>query len=258
MRLQDKVAIVTGSSRGLGRALALGLAREGANLVVTSRTPSAADRVAWEIEAMGSQALAVHLDVSDERSVAGMVKETLQRFGKIDILVNNAGIVTPFREVVELPVEEWDQTFGTNSRGTFLCSKLVLPGMIERRYGKIINVAAGVLDERVHVGLSAYCASKAAVINFSRQLAAEVRSYGINVNAIDPGAVKTSMAEQFHASEQANQWLMKQQTVDEERRFRSPEEVVPILVFLASDDSAAMSGRFLQVTSKDSPKYLQL
>jgi NAD(P)-dependent dehydrogenase (short-subunit alcohol dehydrogenase family) len=258
MQLKDRVAIVTGAGRGLGKAFALGLAGAGAHVVVTSRTQKDVDQVASEIKTIGRRALAVRVDVSDSGSIQDLVAQALKEFGKVDILINNAGICTPFREVIDLPVEEWDRTFNTNLRATFLCSKAVLPIMTRNRYGKIINIAAGVVDERVHVGMSPYCASKAGVVNFTRQLAAEVRRFGINVNAIDPGAVRTSMAEQFEVSEETTHWLMKQQTVDEERRFRLPEEIVPILIFLASDESRAMNGRFLQVSSGDSPKYLQL
>lgn len=256
MRLEGLVAIVTGASRGLGKAFALALATNGADVVVVARTPP--HEVAAEIVSNGRQAVALSADVSSEESVLEMVEQTSKRFERIDILVNNAGIVTPFREVVDFPTEEWDQTFNINLRGAFVCSKAVLPSMIARRYGKIINVAAGVLEERVQVGLSAYCASKAGVVNFTRQLAAEVRKYGINVNAIDPGAVRTSMAEQFEISEETKEWLAKQQTVDEGLRFRPPQEIVPLLIFLASDDSRAMTGRLLQVSSRDSPMYLQL
>lgn len=258
MRLRDKVAIVTGAGRGLGRAYALGLAREGSDVVVVSRTQSNVDRVVSEITALGRRGLAVAADVADEQAVSVMVDRTLKEFGRIDILVNNTGIVTPFRDVVDLPTEEWDRTLAVNLRSTFLCCKAVLPNMISRRAGKIINVGAGVLDERVQVGLSAYCASKAAVINFTRQLAGEVRRHRINVNCLDPSAVKTSMAEQFEVTDETRNWLLKQQVVDEELRFRDPEEIVPILVFLASEESRALNGRFLQVSSKDSPKYLQL
>ena len=258
MRLKDKVAVVTGSGRGLGKAFALGLANAGANVVVTSRTKTAVDQTAAEITKTGVRALGIQTDVSEESSIQELVKTVLKEFGRIDILVNNAGICLPFREVVDLPVEEWDQTFNTNLRATFLCSKATLPSMIKNGYGKIINIAAGVLDERVHVGMSPYCASKAGVINFTRQLAAEVRRFGINANCIDPGAVKTSMAEQYEVSKETLEWLNKQQTVGEERRFRPPDHIVSILLFLASDDSRAMNGRFLQASSGDSPKYLQL
>lgn len=257
--LHGKVAIVTGGGRGLGRAYALGLAREGVDVAVTSRSQAALDQVVSEIVAMGRRGLAVRVDLANEASVQGMVERTLQEFGKIDILVNNSGIVTPFRNVVDMPSDEWDQTFSVNLRGTFLCCRAVLPHMISRREGKIINLGAGVVEERVHVGMSAYCASKAGVINFTRQLAAEVRQYGINVNCLDPGAVKTDMAEQFEVSNETREWLLKQQTVDEDqRRFRATDDIISLLVFLASDASRALNGRFLQVSSKGEPKYLQL
>jgi NAD(P)-dependent dehydrogenase (short-subunit alcohol dehydrogenase family) len=256
VRLEGRVAIVTGASRGLGKAFALALASEGADVVVGARTPP--QDVAGEIAASGRRSLAVHADVTSEDSVVEMAAAARKCFGRIDILVNNAGIVTPFRELVDLPTEEWDRTLNVNLRGTYLCCKAVLPAMIERRYGKIVNVAAGVMEERVHVGLSPYCASKAGVANLTRQLAAEVRRHGINVNAIDPGAVRTGMAEQFEVSTETRQWLARQQTVDEALRFRPPEDITPILVFLASDESRAMTGRLFQVASRDSPMYLQL
>jgi len=159
-----------------------------------------------------------------------------------------------------MAVEEWDRTFTVNLRGAFLCCRAVLPTMIERRYGKIVNLGAGVLDERVHMGMSAYCASKAGLINLTRQLAAEVRQYKINVNAIDPGAVRTAMAEAFEVSAETTRWLKLQQTVDETHgaRFRTAEEIAPLAVFLASDESRMLNGRFLQVSSQASPYYLQL
>jgi NAD(P)-dependent dehydrogenase (short-subunit alcohol dehydrogenase family) len=199
------------------------------------------------------------VDLAEETSVQNLVGEALKAFGKIDILVNNAGILTPFRNVIDMPAHEWDLTQTINLRGTFLCCKSVLPHMISRRKGRIINIGAGVTDERVHVGMSAYCASKAGVINLTRQLAAEVREFGINVNCLDPGAVRTSMAEQLEVNDQTREWLLKQQTVESDtRRFRATEDIVPLLLFLASEESRALNGRFLQVASKGSPKYLQL
>lgn len=257
MRLKNKVAIVTGSSRGLGKAFARALAEEGASVVITSRSFADAEQVASEI---GPHALPLVLDVSEEASVRAMVRDTLARFGTIDILVNNAGIVTPFHEIVDMPIEEWDRIFSVNLRGTFLCCRAVLPAMIAKRYGKIINLGAGVLDERAQPGIIPYCAAKAGIINFTRHLAAEVRRYKINVNAIDPGAVRTGMAEGFEISEETTRWLNLQQTVDETHgaRFRSPEEIAPLVVFLASDESKMLNGRFLQVSSQANPYYLQL
>lgn len=256
-RLRDKVAIVTGSSRGLGKGLAKALAAEGASVVVTSRSLAQAERAAAEI---GPRALPLALDVADEASVAAMVRDALARHGTIDILVNNAGVVTPFREIVDLPLAEWERTFAVNLRGTFLCCRAVLPTMIARRCGKIINLGAGVLEERAQPGITPYCVSKAGIINFTRHLAAEVRRHRINVNAIDPGAVRTGMADGFEASAETKRWLALQQTVDETHgaRFRSPEEIAPLVIFLASDESRMLNGRFLQASSQANPYYLQL
>ena len=256
-RFEGKVAVVTGSSRGLGKGLALALAAEGAAVVITSRTLREAEKAAAEI---GPRATPLVLDVTCAESVQAMVEATLARHGTIDILVNNAGIVEPFREIVDLPVEDWDRTFAVNLRGTFLCCRAVLPTMIAKRYGKIVNLGAGILEERAHPGIVPYCASKAAIINFTRHLAAEVKRHKINVNVIDPGATLTHMAEGFEVSEETKRWLRLQQTVDESHgpRFRSPAEVAPLVLFLVSDEARMLNGRFLQVSSQANPYYLQL
>lgn len=256
-RFTGKVAIITGSSRGLGRGLAEAFAAEGAFVVITSRTLAEAERTA---AALGPTALPLGVDVSSPGSVETMVKAVLAKYGTVDILVNNAGIVMPFCEIVDLPVESWDQTFAVNLRGTFLCCRAVLPTMIARQSGKIINLGAGILEERAHRGITPYCASKAAIINFTRHLAAEVKRHKINVNVIDPGAVRTDMAHGFEVSAETKRWLQMQQTVDESSgaRFRSPAEVAPLALFLASEESRMLNGRFLQVSSQASPYYLQL
>jgi NAD(P)-dependent dehydrogenase (short-subunit alcohol dehydrogenase family) len=257
MRLKDRVAIITGSSRGLGKGLATALATEGAAVVITSRSLEAAQQASAEI---GGNALPLALDVSSETSVAAMVRDTVSRFGSIDILVNNAGLVTPFREVVDMPADEWDRTISINLRGTFLCCKAVLPVMIAKEYGKIVNLGAGVLDERAQLGITPYCVSKAAIINFTRHLAAEVKRYKINVNCIDPGAVRTEMAAGFEANDETTRWLDLQQKVDDSYgpRFRTPEEIAPLVTFLVSDESRMLNGRFLQASSQAYPYYLQL
>jgi 3-oxoacyl-[acyl-carrier protein] reductase len=257
MRLQNKVAIVTGSSRGLGKALAKAFVAEGASVVITSRASTEAKAAAAEI---GPQAWPIALDVADEASVQAMVRDTVAHFGSIDILVNNAGILTPFREIVDVPLEEWDRVFAVNLRGTFLCCKTVLPVMIAKKYGKIVNLGAGVLEERAQPGVTPYCVTKAGIINFTRHLAAEVRRHKINVNAVDPGAVRTDMAAGLEVSDETKRWLKLQQTVDETHgsRFRTAQEIAPLVTFLASDESKMLNGRFLQASSQANPYYLQL
>ena len=258
MKLKDQVAIVTGGNRGLGRAICLAMAQEGARVAVTGRSNSLNHKVADEISSRGGQALAITLDVTAQTSVEQMVGEVLSRWGRIDILVNNAAIFGQIKWVVDYDPDEWDRIMAVNLRGPFLCCRAVLPHMIERRTGKIVNVAAGVLDERVDPGVAPYYASKAGLINFTRQLAAEVKRYGIFVNAIDPGGLDTAMTDQIKEVERdSTEWVAAQQ-VEEDLRLRQPEEITPMVLFLASSESNMMTGRFLQASSRGNPLYLQL
>ena len=189
-----------------------------------------------------------------------MVGATLRQFGRIDVRVNNAGIVTHSgKSWICRSRRSGPGVFGQFA-GTFLCCRAVLPTMIAQRYGKIINLGAGVLEERAQPGIAPYCATKAGIINLTRHLAAEVRKHGINVNVVDPGAVRTGMAEGFEVSAETQRWLQLQQTVDETHgaRFRTPEEVAPLVTFLASKRIQDVNGRFLQVGSQANPYYLQL
>jgi NAD(P)-dependent dehydrogenase (short-subunit alcohol dehydrogenase family) len=259
MRFEDQVAIVTGGNRGLGRAICLALAREGARVVVASRSAEPNRRVVDEISPTGGQALPFPLDVADPSSVEAMVREVLTRWGRIDLLVNNAGIQGKIAWVVDYDPAEWDRIMAINLRGPFLCCRAVLPGMIARRRGKIVNVAAGVMDERVDYGAAAYYASKAGLINFTRQLAAEVKRYRIHVNAIDPAGMDTAMSDEIKSVEQTSDEFTGTQTNrDPALRLRKPEEIVPMVLFLLSDESDMMTGRLLQASSQDEVQYLQL
>lgn len=259
MRFKDRVAIVTGGNRGLGRAICLTLAREGARVVVAARSVERSQQVADEIGAAGGQALAVPLDVADPGSVQAMVDRVMARWGQIDMLVNNAGIQGKIAWVVDYDPAEWDRIVAINLRGPFLCCRAVLPGMIARRSGKIVNVAAGVMDERVDYGVAAYYASKAGLINFTRQLAAEVKRYGIYVNAIDPAGMDTAMSDEIIEVEQASEEFAGTQTnKNPALRLRKPEAIVPMLTFLLSEESDIMTGRLLQASSPDDVQYLQL
>ncbi len=247
MRLAGRVAIVTGSSRGIGKAVALGLAREGARVVVAARTqtprkrlPGTISQVAAEIEAMGGKALPLRCDVSDEESVAGMVHRAMGEWGRIDILVNNAasGSYLPFQET---SVELWDRVVAVNLRGTFLCTRSVLPHMIEAGAGSIINVssvgAGSIFSQTVSragsgstlMGIT-YSATKAGIERFSVGLAAEMGRHNIAVNALKPARpVLTEALKIFLPDADWSQWA-------------TPRRMVVAMVFLAGQDARGVNG----------------
>ena len=191
-RLRERVAVVTGSGRGIGKAAALTLAREGASVAVATRTPEHADRTASEIRDAGGTALPVPLDVSDRESVEAMRNRVLERFGRVDILVNVAGLstLTPLEDLEE---DEWDRVLAVNLKGVYLCARAVLPAMMEQRYGRIVSVAS-IAGRYGRAQMSAaYSASKAGVLGFTRSVAKRYGEYGITANAIAPGTIVTDM-----------------------------------------------------------------
>ncbi len=262
MKLKDRVAIVTGGNKGLGRAISMMLAEEGARVVVAARSKERNKDTVNKITSKGCEAISVALDVAQPASVQAMVDTVLSHWGQVDILVNNAAIFGRMEWIVKYDPDEWDQIMAINLKGPFLCTKAVLPGMMQRRKGVVLNIAAGVVDERVDLGVAAYYASKAGLVNFTRQLAAEVKRYGIRANAIDPGGLKTEMSEDImkaeEHSDEGSPALVEAQKVEPELRLRTPEEIMPMVRFLVSDDSHMMTGRFLQVSSRGNPLYLQL
>jgi len=254
-----KTAIVTGASRGLGRAIARELGALGANVVLVARGLPRLKSVAEEITDAGGKALAITCDVSQADAVDAMVAEAAGAFGRIDLLVNNAGIQGEIAWVVDYDPDEWDRIMAVNLKSVFLCSRVVLRGMIARRAGKIVNVAAGVMEERVDYGVAAYYAAKAGVINLTRQIAAEVKRYHIFVNAIDPAGLDTALSDEILAVEDAsNEFAGTQTNKNPEIRLRPPEAIVPMVVFLLSGASSMMTGRLLQASSPDDVQYLQL
>ena len=186
-RFSGKVAIVTGAARGMGKATALTLARDGATVVINDINRESAEAVVKEIEAGGGQALAYIADVTDEVQVQAMVDATVERFGTVDILVNNAGIVRATSPLETIPLEEWELMMLVNVTGVFLCTKAVLPIMRARRSGKIINISSSAGRSTSTFGGAHYTTSKAAVLGLSRHTAREVAPYNINVNAVAPG-----------------------------------------------------------------------
>ena len=230
MELQGKVAIVTGGGRGIGRAIALAFAREGARTVIAARSAVEIQEVAREIQELKQDVLAIQVDISREEDVARMVSQTLERFDTIDILVNNAGTNLPKRNVIDLTLKEWEQVLAVNLTGTFLTTKAVLPVMMEKRQGKIINISSrgGRLGA---AGRGPYRASKAALINFTETVAAEAKDYGIDVNAICPGAVETRMMDEISVGHKADLG-----------RLMQPDEIARVALFLASADASAIFG----------------
>ena len=251
MRLEDKVAIVTGSARGIGRAIALSLANEGASVVVADKEPG--HETASMIRALGKPAFYIAVDVRDGRSVEQLVSRTIQEFGKIDVLVNNAGVFI-FATVVDMTEEQWNLTFDVNIKGIFLCCKAVAREMIARKIaGKIVNVSSSAALAG-HVGYSAYCSSKRAVLAFSESLAKELGPFGINVNAICPGDTETDMltdevkkiaAQKDISQDRARQGKLENIPLG---RFATPEDIANVVVFLASDEARHVSGEFIKIT----------
>jgi citronellol/citronellal dehydrogenase len=238
--LRGKIAIVTGASRGIGKAIAVGLAREGAQVVVAARSESAPSErlpgsiheTVAQIEAAGGDALAVRLDVTDEASVAAMVETTLERFGRIDALVNNAGVDFRF-PVVDMPLKRWDVVLRVDLTGPFLCSRAVLPTMIAQGGGSIVNISSVAASERGGgtIGYSAvYAASKAGLERFTWALAAEVSRHNIAVNALKPSQVIDT--------EGMRTWVEE----DKRKGWSTPDAMVACAVFLARQDAAGVTG----------------
>jgi NAD(P)-dependent dehydrogenase (short-subunit alcohol dehydrogenase family) len=244
--LTDKVALVTGAARGIGRAIAEAYAEHGAKVVVSDLLAEQARAVAGGINAAhGPRALALYLDVTDPQSVLHAIDTTVTRFGRIDILVNNAGILRP-HPIVDFPVEDWDLIFDVNVRGTFLCSQAAARQMIEQGNGGcIINVssASGKKADREE---AAYCASKSAVIGFTRVLALELGQYGIRANAILPGATDTEMLRDLvDQVPGVREELLAKTPLG---RMARPRDQANAALFLASDLASHVTGEQLVVS----------
>ena len=225
--LQGKVALVTGASQGLGRALALAYAREGASLVVNSRSEDGIRPVAGEVEGLGAEVLAVAADVSRAEDARTLVEQAVGRFGGIDVLVNNAGLLGPRVAIEEYPEEEWRRVIDANLTGSYLVTKATIPHL--REGASIINVVSGVsVEGRAEWG--AYSVSKFGVEGLSQILAAELEGRGVRSNAVDPGGMRTGMRAAAYPEE------------DPQTRI-TPEENTAVFVYLASDESKGVTGR---------------
>jgi 3-oxoacyl-[acyl-carrier protein] reductase len=240
-RLRNRNAIVTGAGQGIGRAIALGLAREGAGVVIADINEQNATSVKSEIEAAGGKAVAIRTDVSNEISVQAMVENSLREFSRLDILVNNAGIF-PVSSVEEMREEDWDSVIGTNLVGAFLCSRAVANKFLQQGSGRIISITSGRAFQGAK-NAAHYASSKAGIIGFSKSLALELASHQITVNVICPGITDTAQPRGHQTEEQIYAQAQKIPL----GRIGQPDDLVGPAVFLASDAAGFITGQTIVV-----------
>lgn len=224
MKLKDRIAIITGGGRGIGRATAIAFANEGANIVLAARTEKEINAVAEEVKELGSSAIAIQTDVQQKSEVDTLVRSTLNTFGKVDILVNNAGVAI-HNPIPKIREEDWDFTMSVNLKGVFLCTQAVFSHMCEQKSGHIVNVSS-VSGKIGHVNGGAYCASKFAVIGFTETTNNEGRRYGVKASVVCPGPVDTKMRRDNHPD-------------DVIEHLTRPEDVAELILFLVTQPKHA-------------------
>ena len=240
--LESKVAIVTGARRGIGEAIALKLAENGAKVVITDIDQGDCELVVEKIKKAGGEGLALKLDVTDEDNIKEVIKTVKEKFERIDILINNAGIFIQ-EELDKMDTSKIEKILDVNLKGVILCSKYVIPEMKNQKYGKIISTAsiAGFVGFELS---SIYCATKGGIINLTRELALDLGKYKINVNAIAPGVIKTVMTEPLLADEKTKAGLLAKIPYG---RIGKPEDIANVAAFLASDESEYITGQTIVV-----------
>jgi 3-oxoacyl-[acyl-carrier protein] reductase len=240
-RFQERVALVTGASRGIGEAIARRLAAEGATVVAAARTADALEKVVAGIAEAGGQAQALTLDLADPASVENGVKTVLASHGRIDVLVNNAGI-TEDNLLIRMPKDSWDRVLATNLTGAFLLTQAAVKAMLRKRYGRIVNITS-VVGLMGNAGQANYAASKAGLIGLTRSVARELASRNITCNAVAPGFIATAMSEKM--TDAARESLSGQIPLG---RLGTPDDVAAAVAFLASEDAAYVTGAVLNVS----------
>ena len=252
MKLSNKIAIITGSGRGIGRAIAIAFAKEGAKVSLVARTISELEETSQLIEEYGSTSLVIPTDVTQPSSVASMVQETVSQYGRVDILVNNAGVPGPIGALQNNKIDDWIKKIQVNVIGPYLCCKSVVPLMTNQGGGKIINLA-GAGANNAWANLSAYCTSKAGVVRMTEVLALELEDKNIQVNALGPGSIHTRMWEELRNGAEAANATKIQEIGDRvlSGGGASLENPAELAVFLASDDSGKLSGRLISAVTDD-------
>jgi NAD(P)-dependent dehydrogenase (short-subunit alcohol dehydrogenase family) len=240
-KLTNKIALVTGGRRGMGRAHALALAEQGAKVIVTDIDANECSMVVEEIIAKGGEAVCMKLDVSNKKKVDEVFDEIIKQFGRLDILVNNAGVYMP-KPALELTEEEWDNTININLKGEFVCAQRAAKEMARNKWGRIINItsiASGGVGVGIYGGVH-YSASKGGIIAMTESMAVEWASLGINVNAVAPGAIDTPMSRKGRMTPEDMQSFLNARVPL--KRIGKPEEVSAMVVFLASEEASYITG----------------
>ncbi len=254
MMLKEKIAVITGGGRGLGRVIALACAKEGADLVLASRSLEALQETKAAVENLGRQALVVPTNIRHEESVRNLAEQALARYGRIDILVNNTGITGPTAPLWEIMPAEWEETFAVNVTGAYLCCRAFLPSMLERRSGCILFISS-MTGKRPLFGRSPYAAGKLALVGLARTLAWETGPYGIRVNVVSPGPIEGERVERVIRNQAQAEGISEEEA---RRRFTSnsplgrlvpPGNIADAVVFLASDKAASITGEDLNVSA---------
>jgi len=247
-RVKDKVALVTGASRGLGRAISITLAREGADIVIWDMAMEGANKVAQEVRGLGRRALVQGVDVTDSAQVQAAMLTAIEQFGRIDILVNNAGIVSAAPTLLDLSDEQWSKEIAVDLTGTFYCTKAILKHMIDRRSGKIVNIASLAGELGRPLTSASYSAAKAGVLGLTMSVAQSVAKYGINVNAVCPGIIIT----EIHAAYTQEQLTQLQADIPLNRSgvpgvHGRPSDIADAVLFLASSEADYITGTRIRV-----------
>lgn len=247
MEFKDKIAVVTGASRSIGRGIALALAKEGCAVAVNySKSKGEADEVVKTIKEMGGKAFAIQCDVSKRDEVEAMFKTTIEKFGKVDILVNNAGVAFG-GSILETTDEVWDKQLAVNLKGVFLCSQIAARHMVERKYGKIVNISSNSGFGIAMDGETSYAVSKAGVIQLTKSCAYDLGPYGINVNCVAPGAVDTVMLQGSRTDEEYEKVLQGRIDRASLGIYGTPEDIANAVLFFANDKSRYITGKILLV-----------
>ena len=240
MKLEGKVALVTGAGRGIGRAVAIKLAQEGADVVCISRTQKNADSVAQEVREQGRKAIAAGIDVADSEAVDNLLSDVMKEWSRVDILVNNAGINRDSL-LVRMKDEDWDSVLDTNLKGAFICARAAAKVMMKQRYGRIVNVTS-IVGLSGNAGQVNYSASKSGLIGLTKSIARELGSRNITCNAIAPGFIETDMTAELN--EEMRKKIVQNTSVG---RLGTPEDIAGAVLFLCSDESSFISGQVISV-----------